>query len=522
MPEITKTALGQARAERWFWISFFALAAFVFFFGLNIPLVGPDEPRYAEVAREMFRRGDWVTPTLGGFAWFEKPALLYWLEVISYRVFGVTEFAARFGSAICGLGTVASLWIAARYSEGGSGLPQTFGNWTAMIAASTIGILAFSHGASFDIVVTFPIAASLASFYVFDASTDETSRRQKLIALASFYFFVGVGLLAKGLIGLVFPFAIVAFYFLLKRRAPSRAILASLLWGIPLLVLVAATWYVPMYLRHGWQFIDEFIIQQHFQRFATNKYQHPQPFYFFFWVLPLMTIPWLPFFAVAIWKAIATMFKSFRTASDSAATDISAVAQTKALLHSSSPLLLFSLSWILVPLVFFSFSGSKLPGYILPAVPGAVLLTSVYVLEFAQKSAMRRNLINTVAVGTLVICVIAIIFVVPGFARKESVKSLIAAADAHGFSTEPVVSFLTVSHNAEFYAAGRLVRDQDGKQRRFVGPHELLEYISEHNNTPLVVLVPKNHVTALTLNETLDTQILDDNGDLNIAVVKMK
>ena len=69
-------------------------------------------------------------------------------------------------------------------------------------------------------------------------------------------------------------------------------------------MVVAATWYVPMYLRHGWQFIDEFIIQQHFERFATNKYQHPQPFYFFFWVLPLMTIPWLPFFLWAVWKTI--------------------------------------------------------------------------------------------------------------------------------------------------------------------------------------------------------------------------
>ena len=522
MPEITKTAFASARAERWFWIAFFALAVFVFLFGLNIPLVGPDEPRYAEVAREMYLRGDWVTPTLGGFNWFEKPALLYWFEIVSYRVFGVSEFAARLGSAICGLGTVASLWVAARYSGSVPDLSRTFAKWTAMIGASTIGILAFSHGASFDIVVTFPIAASLASFYVFDATNEAMSRQRKLLALASFYFFIGVGLLAKGLIGLVFPFAIIGFYFLLRRRMPGRAFLVSLLWGIPLLLLVAATWYVPMYVRHGWQFIDEFIIQQHFQRFATNKYQHPQPFYFFFWVLPLMTIPWLPFFAVAIWKAAVNVFKSFRTVDGSAASDNRAAAQTDALLHSSSPLLLYSLSWLLVPLVFFSFSGSKLPGYILPAVPGAVLLTSVYIFNFVQKSTVRRNLVKTVAVGTLVVCVIAIIFVMPRFAKKESVKSLIAAANAHGYGTAPVVSFLTVSHNAEFYAAGRLVRDPDGKQRRFVGAHELSEYISQHNNTALVVLVPKNQVTALTLNETLDTQVLDDNGELDVAIVKLR
>ena len=84
--------------------TFWAIAAFVvvavYLIGLTIPLIGPDEPRYAQVAREMFERGDWVTPTLGGYHWFEKPALLYWLQIASYNIFGVSEFAARFGSAM--------------------------------------------------------------------------------------------------------------------------------------------------------------------------------------------------------------------------------------------------------------------------------------------------------------------------------------------------------------------------------------------------------------------------------------
>ncbi|HET7288644.1 MAG TPA: hypothetical protein VFI71_14280, partial [Pyrinomonadaceae bacterium] len=72
-------------------------------YGLGkLPLVGPDEPRYAQVAREMFLRGDLVTPTLGGHTWFEKPALLYWLMIASYKIFGVSEFSARLGPAVCG------------------------------------------------------------------------------------------------------------------------------------------------------------------------------------------------------------------------------------------------------------------------------------------------------------------------------------------------------------------------------------------------------------------------------------
>src|SRR5437868_11712955 len=106
--ENTKNESQSQKTTRYIWYFFVILIVFTYFFGLTIPFVGPDEPRYAQVAREMLERGDWITPTLGGFDWFEKPALFYWLEIISYRLFGVNEFAARVGSALFGLGTIAS------------------------------------------------------------------------------------------------------------------------------------------------------------------------------------------------------------------------------------------------------------------------------------------------------------------------------------------------------------------------------------------------------------------------------
>ncbi|HEV8590816.1 MAG TPA: phospholipid carrier-dependent glycosyltransferase, partial [Pyrinomonadaceae bacterium] len=113
------------------WLCAIVIVAF-YFFGLTIPLVGPDEPRYAQVAREMYERADWITPTLGGFNWFEKPALLYWLEIVSYRLFGVNEFAARFGSALFGLGTVLCLWIIGRVATSdGRSSTISFANWLA-------------------------------------------------------------------------------------------------------------------------------------------------------------------------------------------------------------------------------------------------------------------------------------------------------------------------------------------------------------------------------------------------------
>ena len=113
----------SALAKRAWLLLFIAIAGF-YFWGLgSLPLVGPDEPRYAEVAREMFARRDFITPTLGGLPWFEKPPLLYWMMMLSYRVLGVTEYAARLGPALCGLLTgVFVYWIGKKCVEAHYGL----------------------------------------------------------------------------------------------------------------------------------------------------------------------------------------------------------------------------------------------------------------------------------------------------------------------------------------------------------------------------------------------------------------
>lgn len=497
------TKLANSNATWWI---FAVCIVIVYLYGLNMPLVGPDEPRYAQVAREMFERGDWISPTLGGFDWFEKPALLYWLQIVWYGLFGVNEFAARFGSALFGLGTVASMWIFGRYSNFRSEKAETveFANWLALIAATSLGILVFSRGASFDIIVTFPLTASLVGFFVSDRALSD-QKQQQTLGLVAFYFFAGIAVLAKGLIGIVFPFGTVFAYFVFCRRWPSRRFLISILWGTILLFAVAAVWNVPMYLRHGWKFIDEFYIQHHFQRYTSNKYLHPQPFYFYIWVLPLMTLPWLPFFIASIWQWLKELFnrKNSETPSGEA---------------NTRPLRLFALAWIAVPLLFFSISGSKLPGYILPALPGAVALTGIFVFEFVRTSGKSRALVFAIASAMLITILILAIFVVPKYADRESVKRLIETADNSGYTSSKVVNFQTISHGAEFYAAGRLVRETDGKQKRFEDPKELAAYVSS-NESPTLVLVPTEKADALTKDLCFSVNSLADNGDLAILAL---
>ncbi len=506
-----------------FWpLLFMATLIFVYFFGLNIPLLGPDEPRYSQVAREMFERGDWVTPTLGGFNWFEKPALLYWLQIGSYFIFGVSEFSARVGSVLFGLGTVASLWILGRRSEltvsaGGKtlrtvvGQQQNFANWLALLAASSIGILVFSRGASFDIIVTFPMTAAMVCFYIFDArvqmSSSPNGPGKTLSAYAplfGFYFFVGLALLAKGLIGAVFPFAIIAFYYLLSRRLPGKAFLFSLFWGGVVTLAVAATWYLPMYQRNGWQFIDEFFIQHHFQRYTSNKYLHPQPFYFFFWVLPLMTLPWLPFFFAGIWDLVRGVF------------------QHRDAEPGNSALIRYSAAWLIVPLGFFSFSGSKLPGYILPSLPPALIIATFALMRFVSGKGVRVWAMRSVAIATFITVVALLIFAVPRFAESDSVKSLIEAANERGHTSEKVLNLYTISHNAEFYAAGRLVRDERGKQRQFNNTGELAQALKVEISGSALVIYPLKLQRHLFESSEVNAETIKDNGEYAVAYVTLK
>ncbi len=519
MPEITKPDASQpSPIPAFVWMAFVVLVLFAYLFGLTIPLIGPDEPRYAQVAREMLESGDWVTPTLGGVNWFEKPALLYWLQIASYKIFGISEFAARFGSAIFGLGTVASLWIMVRSSsragtEDDAPASGDFANWLALIAASTLGIVVFARGASFDIIITFPVTAAIASFYIFHQSTNATFK-SRYLPLLLFYVFSGLALLAKGLIGIVFPIAIVLFFYVLSRCLPSRTFIYSLVWGTLVSVLIASLWYWPMYDRHGFQFIDEFFIQHHFQRFTSNKYQHPQPFYFFLWVLPLMTLPWMPFFLRAIWKLLTGLFyRRAETAGPESYTDEIA---------AHSPLVILAASWLAVPLVFFSLSGSKLPGYILPAVPAAIILTSLLVYGLVRRSARWRTTVLSVATATLFGVIALLIFAVPRYAEADSVKSLLAAAEENGFGRARVIMLHTISHNAEFYAAGRLSRGVDRKQQQLYGVDEIIGAMAAKGDRSALVLVPLEYVGQLTGAPQINAAFLKDNGELAIVAVTLK
>jgi 4-amino-4-deoxy-L-arabinose transferase-like glycosyltransferase len=514
-----------------FWLIFFLATIATYFFALDLPLIGPDEPRYAQVAREMHERRDFITPTLGGFEWFEKPVLLYWLQILSYSMFGVSEFSARLGSAIFGLSTILVLWILGRAIRENT----EFANWVSLVTSTSIGMIAFSRGASFDIILTFPITASLASFFIALSMLEEQSAKRtenlepleiknskgltvfhkvtSFLAnpkrpftwLFGFYFFTGVATLAKGLVGVIFPFATVTLFYLLQRKVLQKQVLISILPGIVLTFSVAGIWYLPMYEKHGWRFIDEFIIQHHFKRYTSNKYLHPQPFWFFWLVLPLMTLPWTPFFLLATWKSSKNIYLK--------------LIKAKPTLENTSRIELFALCWMIVPLIFFSFSGSKLPGYILPALPAACILTANYLYELIQKHRQLYKALFAMAFAMLLSVIILLESFADRFIQHETLKPLLVQASQKGYESNKILTLHTIAHNLEFYGAGRLIRTNDGKQRYFYGVAEIAEFMRLNNEKTVLVFVPLRYEKEIAETDLLRSERLGDNGELALFVV---
>ena len=474
----------SALAKRVYVFLFLIVSAFYLYGVGHLPLLGPDEPRYAQVAREMFLSGDYVTPTLGGHTWFEKPALLYWMIAAAFKVFGVSEGAARFGPALCGLLTIAAVWCVGRKID------DSFGVWSLIVTATSLGLIVFSRAASFDVVITMTTSWALACFLLHELRSHRPSgsgRKPRFLTysfLIGFYAFIGLSLLAKGLVGIVIPFGVVVVYYLLRRKWPDRSVLLSLIWGVPLAVAVSAIWYGPVIAKHGWSFIDEFFVQHHFARYASNKYHHPQPIYFYPLIILMLTLPWTPFFVAALIKARRWTWRG--------ADKLSIVR-------------VFSLAWLLVPLVFFSFSGSKLPGYVLPALPAAALLIVDVVRH--KKPAVPISM----ACATVVLVVIALLFFARPIANRESVRDLLLRADARGYANSPVLARDSDDRSAEFYAYHRVVYDANGEPLTFdeISVDEArarggkflvfipIEYVENFRGTPEIEIIGDNGRTAM-------------------------
>jgi 4-amino-4-deoxy-L-arabinose transferase-like glycosyltransferase len=352
------------------------LCGFLFFFRLGgFGLLGPDEPRYAQVAREMLARHNWITPYLYGHAWLEKPILLYWGEMLSYLLYGVSDWAARVPSAVAAAVMVCGTFWAVRRIRYTARLDA------ALMVASSALVLGFARAAATDMLLAAPYALGLLAWFVWYQAPEE-NRRWLLAA----YFFNAVATLAKGPVAIVLDSTTLILFCALRRdwRSLGRSLN---LWGVAIFLAVAAPWYLLVQAQTP-EFFRIFFLQHNLARFGTNLYRHRQPFWYYLPVALAASVPWTVWVLHGVTDAVKALPKpeESRSSQVSSATLREPFDELRA--GSGQPSFDFErflLVWAMVPIVFFSLSHSKLPGYILPAIPALLILGAVAVHRRAAR-----------------------------------------------------------------------------------------------------------------------------------------
>jgi len=313
------------------------LAYFLYFYHLAaVGLIGPDEPRYAAIARTMAASGDWVTPRLLGQPWFEKPALLYWMEAVFFRAGFGAEMAPRLPVALLAAAFLGFFWWILRREFG----PRPASFATAILGTSAAWIVSSQIGTTdLPLTVTYSAAMLLALPWV---------RRRDPALLPWVAAFLGLAVLAKGPVAVVLACPI-----LLPWKGPfwrdlGRNILSFLRPRVALPFLaVTLPWYALCTWANGAAFLQDFFWKHNVERFVSSTAvgNHGQPFWFFGPVLLALLLPWTPLLPLAFRRTLY-----------------------------ADPGRLFLLIWTALCLVFFSRSANKLPSYILPLIPAAAAL----------------------------------------------------------------------------------------------------------------------------------------------------
>jgi 4-amino-4-deoxy-L-arabinose transferase-like glycosyltransferase len=335
------------------------------------PLSLPDEGRYVGVALEMLWSGNWLVPTLDTLPYFHKPPLFYWATAASLATFGINEWAARLGSLLAATGCALGVYHFLRRWAG-----EAQAGLALLVLVTTPFFYGGAQFANLDMLVAACIAGTiLSAAHAVLASGEGAPTRP---ALAAAYAFAALGLLAKGLIGIVIPGMVIGIWLVFIGRP---AMLLRLVWlpGLALFSAIALPWFLLMQARYP-GFFDYFFVHHHFDRYVTQGFNSRRPFWFSVAVFAGATLPWFVFLAPAIrWRGEAHADGT--------------PGQVRALMWI----------WLVSTLIFFSIPSSKLLGYVLAAVPPLGGLAAEGLTRVAGTPAkLRVGVMRVVAIAVLI------------------------------------------------------------------------------------------------------------------------
>lgn len=376
-----------------------------------IGLLGPDEPRYAWIARAMAETGDWVTPRLYGQPWFEKPILYYWAAAVGFRFHLPAEWAARLPSAVAALAAALAIGSLAWkcYATHASSFcsPALL---APLLFATSVGVVGFSRSASPDMLFSASMALAMTSAARLLAHAralrpghaGETTGGGDGRQLALFGLFVGLGVLAKGPAAMALAGGAIGLWALLTHKWRAAFRLAHPM-ALGAFCVVTLPWYVLCAKRNP-DFLRVFVLQHNFERYLTPMFQHRQPLWFFGPIVALALVPW----TALLWPVAQQALRLWREKS-----------------WNDSPGFFIS-CWAAFPVVFFSFSQSKLPGYVLPSIPPLALLCAIGAIRAMEKgSTETRGVFGALGI-TWVLMGIAVWAALPRLVRggSENVHTL--------------------------------------------------------------------------------------------------
>lgn len=360
------------------WPFLLILCALTFFCGLGFPAItDSDEGFYAEGAREMIESEDWLTPRFNYTNRFEKPILYYWLAAISYKAFGISEFSARLPSALSGLALAfLSVFIGSHLFN------RRIGLIAGTIAATSFGIILVGRQALPDLPLAFFISLTTWSAFRTWLVSEQRAPREKSHPRELLFwsivcgFSAGAGFLMKGPVALVLPILILGPFiahrlFLTRASIQLGRDLRLLFSSASVFLFVATPWFYLMVNEHGFGYLERFFLAENLNRFFTDQYNVPRPWWYYLPIIFGGLLPWSLF--SLCW--LRDLFQKNRPGTDT----------------------LFLIWWATTPLVFFSFSGGQQPRYVLPVIIPLTLLLAKTAHQKIQSINNNRSTLFSLA-----------------------------------------------------------------------------------------------------------------------------